>query len=548
MTIPIKFLTFNETAPDRGYWDQFLLSSIIEHGLIGVDSFKIIDQLEEQGYGILIIPARQNVEYVLQINEYISRLQGVILVLTGDEESSFPIDQLHHPNMKIWAMTPSAGKKYPNVDRFIPDGQTPHFGALPEERPEKTLDWFLACQVNHIRRSECVQSLQRMINGELYTSDGFTKGLPQEEYKAKMLSAKIVPCPGGIMTPDSFRVFEALEAGCIPIVDKYSGTNMQNGYWEMIFGENVFFPMIENWGTLEGQVQYHLDTFSWKSNQIFAKWQMYKRDLKWALVDDFAQIKWQSKPDHGGLTVIIPTSPIASHPDTSILEEVIANIAIHLGAPEIIITFDGVRPEQMHLFDQYQEYIKRVLWLCNTKWHNVVPIVFKEYTHQVGMLREALKHVRTNKILYSEHDTPLTPDCFIDFKKVCGAIDEGYADLVRFHFEANIPEPHKHLMLDTELTEVGKEFNMIRTIQWSQRPHVASVDFYKKILEDHFSVDAKTFVEDKMHSIVVEAYKREQLQGWNRYKLWIYYPDENNIKRSYHTDGRGSDPKYDMTF
>jgi hypothetical protein len=33
--------------------------------------------------------------------------------------------------------------------------------------------------------------------------------------------------------------------------------------------------------------------------------------------------------------------------------------------------------------------------------------------------------------------------------------------------------------------------------------------------------------------------------GWYNWRLWIYTP-EGNIKRSYHLDGRGGDPKFEM--
>jgi hypothetical protein len=89
---------------------------------------------------------------------------------------------------------------------------------------------------------------------------------------------------------------------------------------------------------------------------------------------------------------------------------------------------------------------------------------------------------------------------------------------------------------------------LLKTIQWSQRPHLARADFYRRILNDHFTSEAKTFIEDKMHGVVYQAWKVEQNQGWNKYRLWIYHPTDGNIKRSLHTDGRGGEDKYSMTF
>ncbi len=52
-------------------------------------------------------------------------------------------------------------------------------------------------------------------------------------------------------------------------------------------------------------------------------------------------------------------------------------------------------------------------------------------------------------------------------------------------------------------------------------------------------------IEDVMHGIVIEAYKINGMPGWHDYRLLIYNPPGDNIKRSYHTDARENDQKFD---
>jgi hypothetical protein len=87
----------------------------------------------------------------------------------------------------------------------------------------------------------------------------------------------------------------------------------------------------------------------------------------------------------------------------------------------------------------------------------------------------------------------------------------------------------------------------IRTSQWSQRPHIASVAYYRRILDSHFSADAKCFIEDKMHGVLDQAYILDGIAGWNQHRIHIYDPGNGNgnMKRSYHTDGRAGERKYD---
>ena len=52
-------------------------------------------------------------------------------------------------------------------------------------------------------------------------------------------------------------------------------------------------------------------------------------------------------------------------------------------------------------------------------------------------------------------------------------------------------------------------------------------------------------IEDVMHAVVHNAYLDHGLAGWQQFRLWMYAP-EGSIERSYHLDGRQSDPKFDL--
>lgn len=244
------------------------------------------------------------------------------------------------------------------------------------------------------------------------------------------------------------------------------------------------------------------------------------------------------------ITVLVPTSPISSHPDTSIIEETIKSVRDRLPTAEIIIMIDGVRTEQEHYQANYQEYIRRLLHLCNDQWTNVLPLIFDEHNHQASMTRIALKEVKTLCVMFVEHDTPLCED--IPFGHISQSIFDGTANVVRLNHEASILPDHKHMMLD-DSSVIQNGIPLVRTAQWSQRPHIASTEFYKWILDTYFTSSSRTMIEDKMHSVLHTAYITRGLAGWNKFKVWLYTP-EGDQKRSYNLDGRKSDPKFDMVF
>lgn len=561
MDIPVIWKSYKKETPNRGYWDQGMLEELFKNKLwnpIREYTFKHFDDfiIAPQYKGaVVIIPARYHYDMINEINKDINELEWCLLIVAGDEEGKFEVEKIKHSNCKIWLMTPHIEKKYTNVDRFIGEGYPPlaptAFAKHPELASNRHNNWYFSGQVTHKRRRECRDLLRDMDNGLLFQTTGFTKGLPQEEYYRNMVDSKVVPCPSGPETPDTFRMYEALEAGCVPIVDGISSRSKKEGYWQMLFGEEVPFPLIKNWKKAKGDIQYHADVYPQTNNRVFAWWQNYKRELAYAMLDDIYSLSkyhldtaMMNLKDY--VTILIPTSPILSHPDTSIIEHTISTVRTHFPNSEIIIMFDGVRPEHEDRRANYEEYIRRMLWKCNYEYENILPLIFNNHTHQAGMTKAALKLVRTPVIGFVEHDTPVTPDLPLDALGIVQAILEEKADMVRFHFESHILDVHKHLMLD-ENPQIVCGVPMTRTIQWSQRPHLASTAFYKRILEDHFSQNALTMIEDKIHGIVHQAYLQQSLAGWNKYKLWIYTP-EGNIKRSYHLDGRQTDSKFDETF
>jgi len=237
------------------------------------------------------------------------------------------------------------------------------------------------------------------------------------------------------------------------------------------------------------------------------------------------------------VTIILATSVLPSHPSTYMIDETIKSIRVHFPTNEIIMQIDGLRQEQSNRRDDYNEYKSRILWKCLHEYNNVLPIIFDEHCHQTTMMRRTIDEIQTSLLLYVEGDAPLTPDVGIDWQKCLDMIEYEKANTIRFHFEAEIPEPHKHLMF-------GIENGFMKTAQWSQRPHLSTAKYYRDVILP-FS-NEKTFIEDRLHGKVQDdclPYDTFSQDGWETHKLWIYHP-EGNIKRSYHLDGREGTRKF----
>lgn len=524
------FLSLKDDTPARGYWDQ----AFVEDLLKGFDIYEV-RELPKTFNAVVVIPARSHFKLIDEINKELKKINNVLLILTGDEEHVFPVEEIKHKNIKIWVQNPQMGRH--DAYTRLGTGYTPQLRELKKELfVDKKIPVSFAGQITHSRREEFARYMTLIEDGVFMASEGFTKGLDQKEYYQLLASSKVAPCPSGPQTVDTFRLFEALELGCVPLADSKTPKEDQSGFWNWLFDEPVEFPVVSNWDQLFGYTEDSIKDYPKRNNSVQAWWIRYKRKMRNKLLSDYEELSGVPI-EKSEITVIIPVSPIKSHPDTAILEETVKSIRHHLPDSEIIITFDGVREEQKKLEKNYNEFIRRALFKCDTEW-GALPLIFDTHSHQVLMAKKALDWVKTPVILYCEQDTPLVVDYEIPFGLLTSMINNGYANLIRFHFEAGIPKEHRHLMIGEP------ELYLLKTIQWSQRPHLAFADFYRFILGHYFSDDAKCFIEDKMHGVVQDQFNLMGERAADSWKIFIYHP-EGNIRRSYHTDGRAGEKKYD---
>ena len=85
---------------------------------------------------------------------------------------------------------------------------------------------------------------------------------------------EFIPCPNGFFHPETYRIYEALECGCIPIVE-----NAYN-YYDRLFPSNPFLR-VDKWQ------EARLIIKEWKKEKIIEKqkecrnwWQNYKNQLQ----------------------------------------------------------------------------------------------------------------------------------------------------------------------------------------------------------------------------------------------------------------------------
>lgn len=238
------------------------------------------------------------------------------------------------------------------------------------------------------------------------------------------------------------------------------------------------------------------------------------------------------------ITVVIPTSPIPSHPSTRIIDEAIVSVRTQLPDAPIIITADGTG-EQAESYNQtYISYVDAL----RSRWPSLTITLYGNHVHQSGMMSDTLPRIATKLLLYWEHDWKLHPD--VPWEEMSQLILRGEFNYIKLHASPRISPYHEFLMRERVMFQgyapndryvdgiPGSVLSIIKTQQFSANPHLASVEWYRTIERKHLFGKCD-FVEHLLHGPAAQL-------PWEEWKLGILNPMSGDMFRIHHLDGRGS--------
>jgi hypothetical protein len=168
----------------------------------------------------------------------------------------FVLRQLYKPDMPEHVVHIPCGYN----KGFVSDKNPP---AVERSRP-----WAFICNRWDDRRAVMRDAMSQVAGGFFYSgveNNGVI--MTPAEMGDIYRDSVFIPCPHGWFVIDTLRVTEALEAGCIPIVDA-------DNYWENLYGEVPPFLQITDWTTAadvvkmlqndpEALEQLRLDCYNW---------------------------------------------------------------------------------------------------------------------------------------------------------------------------------------------------------------------------------------------------------------------------------------------
>lgn len=168
-------------------------------------------------------------------------------------------------------------------------------GSSPERKSNRQYAWsFAGASKNEIRKKSIEIFEEIKPNFVRYeTGNSFENpltGLDTETYRNVMLDSKFVVCPMGNVNLDTFRLYECLEAGAVPVaLSKTSSQQYEPSYFQRLFDvimenkEIISFVCEDSWEKCKTKMlelgsddQLYEDT----RHRVCAFWKRYKDSLR----------------------------------------------------------------------------------------------------------------------------------------------------------------------------------------------------------------------------------------------------------------------------
>lgn len=223
----------------RGNWDCSLLrqsieqlgwneyeGTLAEHKARGLDSAVVIFGFQEDATELI---------------DLLNSLKNFLFIYVSDECNRLDFSQLP-THGKIWTQCWTTARQ--PVHRHLLLGARYDTKQVIENlNKDKKYLWSFVGQTQ-ASRIHTYNILERTTGGKMIKTEGFggsVSGLSYPEYLQIFCNSKIVACPMGNNCPDTFRMYEAIEAGALPICE---GAD----YWKEF---NIPFPCVNDWKELQ---------------------------------------------------------------------------------------------------------------------------------------------------------------------------------------------------------------------------------------------------------------------------------------------------------
>ena len=202
----------------------------------------------------------------------------MFLIHLGDEAGNYNLSEIYNNFNYVWRTFCS--NKYFNRDglKCIPIGYKS--GVLYKKKGIRKYKWAFMGTPHKTSRHDLLFQFSDIKPFFCHKTEKFDKKIISVDEMTDILSSsEFMPCPNGFVHPETYRVFEALECECIPIVEN------TYQYYNRLFPNNPFIkvdiwtearPIIKGWSK---------DQINKKREECKDWWSEYKKKLQNSIAD-----------------------------------------------------------------------------------------------------------------------------------------------------------------------------------------------------------------------------------------------------------------------
>jgi len=236
--------------------------------------YKLINKEEELEKEDILIVVDSSIENKAELYKKFRMIcSKVFLIHLGDESGEHDISKVYENCNHIWR-TFCSKKYFKNIKvNCIPIGYKS--GVLNKQKGSRNYKWAFTGTTHKSSRHDMLFQFSGIKPFYCHKTQKFNqKTISVDDMSEILSSTKFMPCPNGFFHPETYRVYEALECGSIPIVET------AYNYYDRLFPSNPFLkinmwaeakPIIANWGN---------DQIEKKRSECISWWKKIKHDLQ----------------------------------------------------------------------------------------------------------------------------------------------------------------------------------------------------------------------------------------------------------------------------
>jgi hypothetical protein len=250
--INIQWFTQDESLWELD-WLRYLFSDVQQHIEIEPNPTKI--KTNEN----TVLICNHAIPYRCVLDELRSKGKQYVIVLLSDENLRDPCEWLHDPHcLGLMRNYVHPGQLHHPKVKVFGLGYKRGFCEHLEGNRVRNLRWSFA-GTPHGDRQRMLNLFEDIKPNRSYSCSGFNAkdGLDTAEYVRLLERSQYVLCPPGQDSMDSFRLYEALEAGCVPLtINNSSQFILKPSYWHAVFRGETRLPFVS-----EDKWELYCDSF-----------------------------------------------------------------------------------------------------------------------------------------------------------------------------------------------------------------------------------------------------------------------------------------------